>query len=140
MAGEFVINRRVQFAETDMAGVLHFSNFYRLMEEVEHAFWRSRGLSVMQDQVGSVIGWPRVATSCEYFEPVRFEEEVELALTVGSISERSVSYVVEFRREGRCIARGRMTAVCCITGDGVFESMRIPDRFRAKLEEMAQSR
>ena len=136
MANEFVITRRVQFAETDMAGVLHFANYYRLMEEVEHAFWRARGLSVMTDDGGQVIGWPRVATSCEYFEPLRFEEEVELALKVARVGEASVSYVVEFRREKRRIALGRTTAVCCHTGAARFASIKIPAAFRAKLEEM----
>ena len=46
MSNEFVITRRVQFVETDLAGVLHFSNYYRYMEEVECAFWRDRGLGV----------------------------------------------------------------------------------------------
>ncbi len=139
MAREFVIKRRVQFAETDMAGVLHFANFYRLMEEVEHAFWRSTGLSVMWEIDGRVIGWPRVATSCEYFEPVRFEEEVELALKVASLSERSVSYEVEFRQQDRRVALGKTTAVCCITGAGRFKPTRIPDEFRGKLVEMVDS-
>lgn len=130
------MTRCAQFAETDMAGVLHFANFYRLMEEVEHAFWRSRGLSVMMEADGGVIGWPRVATSCEYVEPIRFEEEVELVLKVASVGERSVSYEVEFRRDGRRVALGRTTAVCCLTGGGRFEPIRIPDEFRAKLEEM----
>lgn len=136
MAREFVTKRLVQFAETDMAGVLHFAGYYRLMEEVEHAFWRSHGLSVMQESAGGVIGWPRVATSCEYREPVRFEEELELALKVVSVGERSITYEVEFRREGRRVALGRATAVCSITGAGRFESIRIPDEFRAKLEAM----
>ena len=46
MPTEFSIPRRVQFSETDMAGIAHFSNFFRMMEEVEHAFFRSVGLSV----------------------------------------------------------------------------------------------
>ena len=35
--------RRVEFAETDMAGQVHFSNFFRYMEAAEHAFFRSLG-------------------------------------------------------------------------------------------------
>ena len=79
MADEFVMTRRVEFSETDMAGVLHFASYYRFLEEIEHAFWRSKGASVMTKEGGRTIGWPRVATSCEYFEPLRFEDEVELA-------------------------------------------------------------
>ena len=31
----FTLKRTVQFAETDMAGVMHFSNYFRIMEETE---------------------------------------------------------------------------------------------------------
>ena len=57
MATGFVYHRRVTFAETDMAGIVHFSNFYRYMEEAEHAFLRSRGLRIKVDQPdGTVVG------------------------------------------------------------------------------------
>ncbi len=139
MPDEFVITRRVQFAETDMAGVLHFANFFRLMEEVEHAFWRSVGLSVMTEDGGREIGWPRVATNCEYFAPAHFEEELELALKVANVGDRSVSYEVKFHCGGRHIATGRMTVACCTTGKGEFKAISIPDSLRRMLEGRIES-
>ena len=50
MAYEFKAIRRVEFAETDMAGIVHYSNFFRYMETAEHGFFRSLGLSVVMDQ------------------------------------------------------------------------------------------
>ncbi len=136
---EFQISRRVQFSETDMAGVMHFSNYYRLMEDTEHAFWRSVGLSVMTRDGDRHIGWPRVATQCEHFAPVRFEDELEVSLVVGQVGDRSVTYEVEFRSGGKRVAVGRMKAVCCATTDGHFESISIPDAMRRKLEAQAAS-
>ena len=37
---EFRLQRRVQFYETDAAGIVHFSWFFRYLEEAEHALWR----------------------------------------------------------------------------------------------------
>ena len=37
------MTRRVQFHETDLAGLVHFSIFFRYMEEAEHALWRAAG-------------------------------------------------------------------------------------------------
>ena len=42
----FRYSRRVQFAETDLAGIVHFSWMFRYMEEAEHALWRAAGLSI----------------------------------------------------------------------------------------------
>ncbi|MBI4717595.1 MAG: acyl-CoA thioesterase [Planctomycetes bacterium] len=133
MPGEFRMTRRVQFVETDLAGVLHFSNYYRWMEEAECGFWRSLGLKVVNPHEGGHMSWPRAATSCEYFAPARFEDELELTLTVAAVGERSVTFEVEFRRDGERIARGRSTGVCCIMSDGAFRSTRIPDDIRSKL-------
>ena len=82
MLQEFVMTRRVHFSETDRAGVLYFAHYYRFMEETEHAFWRSLGVQVAMGVGRGETSWPRVATSCEYFAPVRFDDELELALRV----------------------------------------------------------
>ena len=39
--------RTVEFSETDMAGIVHYSNFFRYMESAEHAFFRALGFSVV---------------------------------------------------------------------------------------------
>jgi len=134
MGKEFVAKRRVQFSETDMAGVLHFANYYRIMEEVEHGFWRSLGSSVMTRDGEREIGWPRVATSCEYFAPARFEDELEVTLKVAHVGDRSVTYELEFRRDGLTLATGRVTAVCCAITPKGFQAISIPAPLRSRLE------
>lgn len=134
MADEFVLRRRVQFAETDLAGVLHFANYFRFMEEVEHAFWRAAGERVITEQDGCRISWPRVSTRCEYFAPVHFEDELDLALRVAEVGDRSVTFEIEFRREGRRVASGQIKAVCCATSDGAFQPAPMPKSLRRKLE------
>jgi acyl-CoA thioester hydrolase len=135
MPNHFSISHRVQFSETDQAGVVHFSNYFRWMEEVEHAFFRSLGLSVSMDHEGIEIGWPRVSASCEYLAPARFEDEVELRLWVTKIGQSSFNYEVEFLCHEKRIARGRISSVCCRLGPGGMESMPIPGDLRARLGE-----
>ena len=50
MLYEFKVIRQVEFSETDMAGLMHFSNFFRFMESTEHAFFRSLGLALHQHE------------------------------------------------------------------------------------------
>lgn len=134
MPAEYAIKRSVTFAETDLAGVMHFSNYFRWMEEVEHAWMRSLGMSVVQPHGGDTISWPRVHVSCEYFAPARFEDEFELKLQVTDLSEKSMTYEVLFFRDGQRIARGRAKAVCCRMRDGGrFESIAIPPDVRKNL-------
>ena len=78
-AGEsgFRYLRRVQFHETDQAGVAHFSWFFRYMEEAEHALWRAAGLSI--DRAGCDTGWPRVSATFDFKSPLYFEDEFDQA-------------------------------------------------------------
>ena len=133
MPSEIVYSRRVQFAETDMAGVMHFANYYRIMEEAEHAFWRSLGLSVHTVDPQAEIGWPRVATSCQYFAPARFEDELLVMLRLVNVGEKTVEFECEFRRQDTRIALGKVKAVCCAMVDRAFRSIPIPEDVRAKL-------
>lgn len=131
---QFTIARQVQFAETDMAGVMHFSNYFRLMEEVEHAWWRSLGLSVfMTDESRPKLSWPRVNVSCEYAAPARFEDRLELRHCVTRVGEKSVEQEVAFFRDGKQIALGRMTVVCCAMTKNGFKAISIPAEIREKI-------
>jgi YbgC/YbaW family acyl-CoA thioester hydrolase len=132
MPTEFSITRRVQFSETDQAGIMHFSNYFKLMEEVEHAFFRSVGLSVAMQHDDIHIGWPRVSASCEYFGPVKFEDEIELKMRVVRVGEKSFSYEVEFVVQGNRVALGKTTSVCCAI-DTDMKSISIPEVIRRKL-------
>jgi acyl-CoA thioester hydrolase len=134
MSTPFVSRRRVEFHDTDMAGIVHFSNFFRYMEVAEVEFLRERGLAVTWRTEGRRIGFPRVSASCDFFKPIRFEDEVEIAVTVERVGAKSVTYSHEFRRGGEVVARGKVTAVCVrVHDDNRFESLEIPDDVRAKL-------
>ncbi|MEC9055374.1 MAG: hotdog domain-containing protein, partial [Verrucomicrobiota bacterium] len=70
----FEYQRRVEFHETDLAGLVHFSNFYRYMETAEHEFMRSLGHPVHRQMNEIEIGWPRVSASCEFRKPARNDD------------------------------------------------------------------
>jgi YbgC/YbaW family acyl-CoA thioester hydrolase len=137
MSTPFTFMRRVQFAETDMAGVLHFANYFRLMEEAEHAFWRSLGLSVVGTGHERRVTWPRVAAHCEYLAPARFEDELQLELRLLKIGRRALNFETVFRRGQEIIAKGHFTTACCELTGGSFKAVAIPAEVREALEKHA---
>jgi YbgC/YbaW family acyl-CoA thioester hydrolase len=132
MASEFKVTRRVEFSETDMAGIVHFTNFFRYMESAEHAFYRSLGLTVDAERGG--FGWPRVQASCDYRQPLRFEEEFEVHLRVAEVRTKAIRYEFLFRRGDTEIATGRLTVVCVKKVNGEMQAVAIPAEVRAKIE------
>ena len=122
---EYIIKRRVEFNETDSAGIVHFSNFFRYMEYAEHAFFRSLGRSIADTDLG--IGWPRVECSCEYKYPLEFEDEVEIHLLISAKTNRTMRYQFRFRKNDAEIAHGNITVVCVRRNEsGEMKSTRIP--------------
>jgi acyl-CoA thioester hydrolase len=131
----FRITRRVEFGDTDMAGIAHFANFFRYMEVAETDFLQARGLSVAWEEGGQRFGFPRVSVGCDFNRPVRFRDVLDIAVTVEEVGRKSVRYRFDFAHEGREVAVGRITAVCCRnTPDHGIESIEIPPDVRAKLE------
>jgi 4-hydroxybenzoyl-CoA thioesterase/acyl-CoA thioester hydrolase len=127
--------RRVQWRDTDAAGIAHFSIFFRYMEEVEHEFLRSLGLSVHERGEIEQTSWPRVSVRCDYQSSVRFEDLLEIAVVVERIGEKSVTYAHHFTCAGRDVARGAITAVCCKLVPGKSpRSMAIPADVVLKLK------
>ena len=122
MASEFSTSRIIEFADTDMAGITHFSRFFQFMEQTEHAFFRSLGLSIHMEREGELVTWPRVSTSCDYAHPIRFEEELAIHLKVVRKRTRTLTYSFQFSRGGGQIANGGLTTVCCRANPG--EEMR----------------
>ena len=135
----FIARRRVEFAHTDMAGIVHFANFYRWMEEAEHEYFRSLGLSIMQPQSdGTFIGWPRVNASCHFEAPAHHNDLIDLHVYVERIGFKSLTLFVEFKVGERRLAYGRMKTACCICRpNGTLSSIEIPSDYRDKLVEMA---
>jgi len=139
MAYEFKVVRSVEFYETDMAGIVHYSNFFRYMEAAEHGFFRSLGFSVATDNADPPIGWPRVHAECDYVQPLRFEDEVEIQLLVSEMKSKALSYFFRFRKLNASppleVARGKLTVVCvAYQADGKMKATQIPNVIADKIE------
>lgn len=140
MASPFRLLRRVDFAETDMAGMAHFSNFFRWMEAAEVAFLRSLGLSVTLEWEGRKVSFPRVSARCDFRRPARFEDEIAIAVTVKQVGRTSVTYAFEFFRGDDSLATGEVSSVCCRVEPGQpLTPIPLPPPLRAKLEECQQA-
>lgn len=139
MAYEFKAVRRVEFSETDMAGIVHYSNFFKYMEFAEHAFFRSLGMSVVSRDVDPPVGWPRVRAECDFKLPLHFEDEVEIHMLVSGKHSKSLTYSFRFRRLNEnppCeVARGSLTVVCVTHDkDGKMKSAAIPKAIADKID------
>ncbi|MAE68103.1 MAG: 4-hydroxybenzoyl-CoA thioesterase [Phycisphaeraceae bacterium] len=140
MADAFIYRRRVQFAETDLAGIVHFSRFFLYMEEAEHACLRSLGLCVHTKTPDAVISFPRVGAQCDYRQALRFEDEFEVHVSVAERKAKSISWSFTFHLPGAeaPLATGSITTLCVRMGKGAdaMQATDIPPQITGKLDAL----
>lgn len=107
------IQRRVQWMDTDAAGIWHHATIIRWTEEAEAELHRTLG--ILEHTFGAT---PRVHVSFDFKAPVRFDDLVDVTVRVASMGGSSVTYDVEVTHDGKDVAHGRMVAVLIDTETG----------------------
>ncbi len=135
MAHEFHYRRLVHWQDTDTAGIIHFTNYFRYMEEAETEFFRSLGIQKVKDPPFDTVLCPRVSASCDFIKTVAFGDELDVHLSVAKIGRTSIGYRFSFRRGEDEVAHGRLTVVCVQKDrNGEMKSVPVPERLRQVLE------
>ena len=98
--------RRVSFADTDAAGVVHFSRLLCYAEEAEHELLQKLGIPLMENG-----GWPRVQVDCDYLAPARVGDTVEVTISPIKIGHSSVKWEFSMNIDGHPVAKGNMKTV-----------------------------
>ncbi len=130
MSDDFEWSRLVEFYETDLAGIAHFSNYYRWMESAEHAFLRERGIALHEGG----IGWPRVHASVDFKKPIKFGDTIRVKVKIAELRTRSVRYAFEIGIVGseEVHGTGEMVSVCVDLSS--MKAIEIPGEIRDCLE------
>jgi 4-hydroxybenzoyl-CoA thioesterase/acyl-CoA thioester hydrolase len=137
MSEPFRYQRRVEFRDTDAAGIVHFSVFFNYMEEAECALLRDLGMNVVMTDADGSFSFPRVAVRCDYRAPLRFGDVATIEVSVVRLGESSVTYGFDFSLDGQPLAAGEVTAVCCRL-NGKPRPMPIPADVAAKLAKLVK--
>ncbi|MDA9764747.1 MAG: thioesterase family protein [Opitutales bacterium] len=136
----FSHQRRVEFSDTDMAGIVHFANYLRYVESAEHALWRHLGGSVHTSSDEGQHGWPRLNISCSYFKPSRFEDVLDIRLNIEEVKNTTIRYrFYVFNGEPeQLVASGEVTIIHVEldSNSGRMQKAPVPDALRSKLAEL----
>jgi acyl-CoA thioester hydrolase len=141
MGKTFRTQRRVEFRDTDAAGIAHFSALIVYLEQAEHDFLRSLGTTVMVPEDSEHIPeeervrWPRVHVEADFQGPVRFEDVLDIDVRVLRMGTKSATYQFVMTSSGNPVCTGLTTAVCCLEQDGKLVGVPIPAWMRDRLRE-----
>lgn len=126
MGSAVTISRRVGWVDTDATGKWHQLTIMRWMMEAENELFRHAG--VADHATGAT---PPVHTEFDFRRPLRFDDEVDITLSVGEIGETSITYLLDVSRHGETVASGRMVSVFIERSTGAARDW--PDHLREAL-------
>ena len=124
----YIHRRRVEFADTDAAGVAHFSRLFAMVEEAEHGFFRERGIPILKKD----SAWPVVRVEVDFADACRFGDEIEVRLSDFQPGKSSLTYVFEAAIDGRKVFSGKMTK--CHISPATGRAVEIPGEILQRLK------
>jgi acyl-CoA thioester hydrolase len=123
---------RVIFGDTDQMGVVYYANYLRYFEGARAAFLRHVGRSY-KDLMDWDVALPVVEAHCRYRKPARYEDLLDVEVTVSEVRSASMRFDYAVRRDAELLAEG-FTRHACIDGRGR------PRRMPAELAALVQPR
>jgi YbgC/YbaW family acyl-CoA thioester hydrolase len=120
------VRRRVEWRDTDAAGIAHYTTAFSLAEAAEAALYTSLGAD--QRMFGAT---PRVKATAEFRRSFAFNDLLEIAVTVASIGRSSLVYRFEITKEDEICAEGEVTT--CLIDPATARATPWPDDLRTML-------
>jgi len=122
------VRRRVEWIDTDAAGIYHWTTIGRFFESAEAALFRA--LSLPESTLALT---PRVSVHLEFRSSLRFGDEAWVELAVAAVGRTSLRYalaVTDLR--DRPVADGEI--VCCLLDPARAGAQPWPEEIRVALE------
>ncbi len=130
----FTATFRVRWVDTDVAGVMHYTNFLRYFEACEQEFYRSLGSELNKIRERYHIMLPRIEAHCHYKAPCRYDDLVEVKLEVTELTDKTITYGFRLirKRDRKLAAHGSLK---CIAVNSRWKVVRLPKELVKRIHE-----
>jgi acyl-CoA thioester hydrolase len=128
---------RVTWVDTDAAGVVHYSNYFRFFERAEEEFYRYLGFDFTNFRERG-LWFPRVEALCQYKKPAKYSDVLVIEVSVEELKEKSVKlgFKVVNEESDDLLAFGHLVIVAADKQTG--RATRIPADIVDKLRPFAK--
>lgn len=120
------ITRRIEWIDTDAAGIYHWTTALRLAEAAEAALHTD--LEIVNETFGAT---PRVRVQFDFRRPLRFNDEVDVSLHVVRVGRSSLTQRCVIEHGGAVCAEGDI--VICHLDKRTGQASAWPDHVRRRL-------
>jgi acyl-CoA thioesterase FadM len=121
-----VLRRRIEWIDTDAAGIYHWTTVLRLAEAAEAALHTALGIA--EHTFGAT---PRLGVTLDFRRALRFNDPVQLELRVAELGRSSIRYSLALSGPDGLAAEGSFTA--CLVDRDSKRATPWPDEIRELL-------
>ncbi|HHY73360.1 MAG TPA: acyl-CoA thioesterase [Bacillus bacterium] len=126
---------RVEWGDTDAAGIVYNPNFYKWMDQAVHYYFESIGFPLLNLVRDEKIGIPVIESKCNFQKPLYFADHVVLHTNIIGLHNKVIKFGHIFMKEGNKIAEGyQVRALASFDGEKL-QAITIPDRMRQAIME-----
>lgn len=137
----------VEFAETDAAGLVHFSNYLRYVEIAERTLFEALGEHLLHDKGSLLSGFPRLRVKCDYSAPLTFGDRTRIEIWVKELTDKTIHYgfrIVKHSANDEWVraAKGELITVYALKEKpgGAISPQPIPEPLRSKLAALLSTK
>ena len=127
----YIHTRRVEFADTDAAGIAHFTRLLAMVESAEHAWFKSLQIPILSSE----SAWPCVSLDVTYQSKCQFGEELKIEIQLAHLGNSSMSYKFHAAKTSNPQSAFAGTLTKCHIDPATGKPKTIPDSLRIALQK-----
>lgn len=125
----FLTKRRVRLSETDVTGVIYFTNLFKFAGEALEEFLETKGTNLSKMIKNSDFLLPIVSAKSTYLAPIFLSDEITLTLTVIKMGTSSIEIHTDISKAGGLV--GKVEIIHVVTSKATMKKMPISQELRS---------
>lgn len=128
---------RVEWGETDTAGIIYYPNYYRWFDRATHELFRAAGMPISElTKVGHAQ--PIIECGCRFSAPLYYDDLVTVESVVTEVRQRTFRIEHSVRRGETLAGTGFEVRAWVLLGEkeptGKLNAIAIPAEYAEKLK------
>ena len=126
------------WGDLDSLGIVFYPRYYEWIDASGHLFFESINLTIGDLWRDRKIQFGLVETSCRYFKPGKYHQEIRIITSIDALNEKTVvlKHTIRDSKDDTLLLEGLEKRICMDVSDPEnFRAIDIPEDIYAVLKE-----
>ena len=132
-----IVERKIMWGDLDPLGIVFYPRYYEWIDACGHLFFESINLNLGDLWRESKLLFGLVKTSCRYFQPGRYHQEIRILTNIDALEVKTVvlKHTIQTSENHSLLVEGFEKRICLDVSDPEnFQAVDIPEDIYAVLK------